>query len=86
LKLQEDRLGARVAYGYNVHLKMDAFCIQCLYEFRVKPLEGSPIVITICNEVDFRFRYFVVLYLPHHLLKSEDIVGAPVMAEEVVIV
>ena len=81
----ENRFGAGVAYGYHVHLKIDALCIQCLPEYGVKPLEGFPIVITICDEVDFRFRYTIFLDLTHHRFKGEDIVGAPVMAEEVLI-
>lgn len=65
-KLFENRYGTSVAYGYHVHLKIDALCIQCLPEYRVKPLEGYPIVITICDEVDFRFRNAIFLDLTHH--------------------
>jgi hypothetical protein len=66
LKLFENRYGTGSAYGYHVHLKTDALCIQCLLEYGVKPLEGFPIVITICDEVDFRSRDAVFLDLTHH--------------------
>lgn len=66
--LLEYRICARFAYTYNVYLKTDAFCIQCLLELRVIPLEGGSIIISIGYEVDIRISNAVFFDLPHHLL------------------
>jgi len=67
-KLCENRHGAWFANGYYVHLKIYALCIQILLEHWVKLLEGFPIIVTVGNEVDFRFLYAALLDMPHHLL------------------
>ena len=67
-KLLEYRICASVAYTYNVYLKTDTFCIQCLLELRVIPLESGSVIISIGYEVDIRISNAVFFDLPHHLL------------------